>query len=130
MAYQQYGQAPYYYQPYGYSQALQQPFQQIIQQAQPTATARLVTSREEAVAAQIAFDNTVNVFLNLNAGEVYVKRFNMQTGGADFEAFGRIQPAPEKPEISYATMETVEQLRAQLDAVYAELQTLKTTTIG
>lgn len=55
-----------------------------IQQAQPAVNVRLVTSRDEATTAQIPFDATINVFVNLAAGEIYVKRFNPNTGGAWF----------------------------------------------
>lgn len=54
------------------------------QPAQPAVNVRLVTSRDEATTAQIPFDATINVFVNLAAGEIYVKRFNPNTGGAWF----------------------------------------------
>lgn len=53
-------------------------------QTQPNVTVRLVTSRDEATTAQIPFDSTINVFINLSAGEIYIKRFNPNTGGAWF----------------------------------------------
>lgn len=81
---------------------------------QPNATLRLVTSRDEATTAQIPFDNTINVFVNLSAGEVYIKRFNPNTGGAVFTDYLDAQRAQEaliaaqeaaKPPVQYATVE-------------------------
>ena len=70
---------------------LQQP--QPVQAQQQPVTVRMVASRAEAYAAQIPFDGTINVFVNANAKEVYIKRFNPETGGADFGDYLR-QNAP------------------------------------
>ena len=64
-----------------YAQQMQS-MPQIMPQAQPGVTVRLVTSRDEATTAQIPFDATINVFVNMGAGEIYIKRFNPNTGGA------------------------------------------------
>ena len=80
-----------------YTQAAQQAYMQQMQamgqmapqqiQTQPSVVTRLVTSRDEATTAQITFDNTINLFVNLAAGEIYMKRFDPNTGGAIFADF-------------------------------------------
>lgn len=108
----------------------QQP--QAAQQRTQPATVRIVANREEAMAAQIPFDATVNVFVNANAREVYVKRFNMQTGNADFDDYYRgpnqsaqqTQPQPGKqPE--WATASALEETRAKLEAMAQEIEALR-----
>ena len=92
-----YGQQPMYQQPYQQYQTPAPTYQPQPQQtvpAQPNVNVRRVMSREEAVAAQIPFEATVNVFVNRSAGEVYVKSFNMQTGKADFEDYRYVSPQP------------------------------------
>lgn len=90
---------PPYFNPY------QQPMQM---QTQPSGIpARLVSCREEAVAAQVAFDMTPNLFADLSHGMIYVKRFNPNTGCADVTDF-KLQPAqPVAQAISYATEEAL-----------------------
>ena len=113
-----YGQPPQQiYAQQGYAQQMQG--QMMPQQAQPRVITHMVTSREEATTAQIPFDNTINVFLNLGAGEVYIKRFDPNTGGASFDDFlhpARVQQmaqqAKQAPE--YATVEMVSALEARV----------------
>lgn len=116
-----YGQ-PQMYAQQAYAQQMQGMGQAIPQQAQPQVITRMVTSREEATTAQIPFDSTLNVFLNMSAGEVYIKRFNPNTGGALFDEF--IHPSryqqmkeQEKPAQEFATVEMV----AALDSRVSEL---------
>lgn len=103
-----------------YAQQMQGMGQAMPQQTQPQVITRMVTSRDEATTAQIQFDaNVINVFLNLGAGEVYIKRFNPNTGGALFDEF--IHPTryqqmkeQEKPAPEYATVEMVAALEAKV----------------
>lgn len=103
-----------------YAQQMQGMGQAMPQQAQPQVITRMVTSRDEATTAQIQFDaNVINVFLNLGAGEVYIKRFNPNTGGAIFDEFihpNRYQQMKEqeKPAPEYATVEMVAALEAKV----------------
>lgn len=103
--------------------------QMMTQQAQPRVITHMVTSREEATTAQIPFDGTINVFLNLGAGEVYVKRFDFNTGGAFFDDFihpSKLQQMAQqaKPATEYATVEMVTALESRVselaDAVSAK----------
>lgn len=119
------------YNPYGgygqpnpaamYQQAYMQQMQQMqaAQQAQqPNLVARLVTSRDEATTAQITFDSTINIFVNLAAGEVYIKRFNPNTGGADFIDFisaARLKQEAEQAQTpEYVTMDVFSALEQRV----------------
>ena len=124
-----YGQpTPQMYAQQAYAQQMQGMGQVMPQQAQPQVITRMVTSREEATTAQIPFDSTINVFLNMSAGEVYIKRFNPNTGGALFDEF--IHPAryqqmkePEKPAPEYATVEMVQALDSRVSELADALST-------
>lgn len=125
-----YGQpTPQMYAQQAYAQQMQGMGQVMPQQAQPQVITRMVTSREEATTAQIAFDaNVINVFVNMGAGEVYIKRFNPNTGGALFDEF--IHPAryqqmkeQEKPAQEYATVEMVQALEGRVSELADALST-------
>lgn len=104
---------------------------QPVQAQQQPVTVRMVASRAEAYAAQIPFDGTINVFVNANAREVYIKRFNPETGGADFGDYLR-QNAPAQqaaadaaPCAEYATTAALEETRAKLAALAKEMDALR-----
>lgn len=88
------------------------------QQAQqnPGFIARPVTSREEAVAAQIDFLGPGTIMPDLSHGMVYLKRFNQSTGASDFFTFVLEQPKAE-PEVRWATKEDIDSLRADIEAL-------------
>lgn len=96
---------------------------------QPNVTVRLVTSRDEATTAQIPFDSTINVFVNPSAGEVYIKRFNPNTGGAvfgtyiDAERARQEAEAAAKPQAEYATVDMISGLESRI----AELESAMTS---
>lgn len=91
-----YGQPPMYAQQ-AYMPQMQTQMPQMPQQPQqPTVSVRLVTSRDEATTAQIPFDSTINLFVNLGAGEIYIKQFNPQTGGAVFRCFAEAAKTKEE----------------------------------
>ena len=124
-----YGQpTPQMYAQQAYAQQMQGMGQAMPQQTQPQVITRMVTSRDEATTAQIPFDSTINVFLNMSAGEVYIKRFNPNTGGALFDEF--IHPAryqqmkeQEKPAPEYATVEMVQALDSRVSELADALST-------
>lgn len=118
------------YQPMPAQQMMQQSQQMQQQSRQQPVTVRMVASREEAVAAQIPFDGTINVFVNVNAREVYIKRFNMTTGNADFDDYLRRAAQPEAPKQQdappeWATAAALEETRRRLDDVAAEMEALR-----
>lgn len=75
---------------------------------------RPVTSREEAVAAQVDFFGPGTIMPDLSHGVVYLKRFNGQSGASDFFTFTVEQPKEETP-VQYATKEDVEALRVEIE---------------
>jgi hypothetical protein len=126
-----YGQpAPQMYAQQAYAQQMMA--QPVPQQMQPRVSVQMVTNRDEATTAQIPFDtNIINVFVNMSAGEIYMKRFNPNTGGALFDEFIHAQKAQqmaqkqqEEPAPQYATVEMVQALDSRVselaDAITAK----------
>lgn len=93
--YQTYGNP---YQPYYPTALPQQPVQQM-QQPQQMYSTRPVTSREEALGAQVDFFGAGTLMPDLAHGIVYLKRFNQSTGASDLYEFRLAQPEaqPEQP---------------------------------
>jgi len=81
---------------------------------------RMVSNREEANATPADFSGSMMVFPDIHNNRIYVKRWNGQTGAADFFEFVPYIPEEVKPvpAVQYATVE-------QLEAVMAEIETLK-----
>lgn len=88
-------------------------------QQNPGVTASMVTNRQEAEAAQIPFDSSVSVFADLAHGCIYTKRFNPQTGAADFCVYRVEQKnadaSPEQASPAYATSQELQELRSQIE---------------
>lgn len=117
---QGYPQMNYQQQRMDYLQSMQQP-----QQAQQPGDlqARIVTSREEAVASQVIPDGRPYMFYNPNRQEVYMKRIDPQTGAAEFADFGRIPPQQmqQTPQVEYAPMTAISQLEERMDRIESML---------
>lgn len=76
---------------------------------------RPVSGMEEAQATPADFTGALMVFPDLAHGMIWAKRWNMQSGAAEFAGFALMQPtAP--PEYV-----TVEALKAELDRLRAEI---------
>lgn len=112
---------PYQQQRMDYQQMAQQP-----QTQQPgTIFARIVTGREEAVAAQVLPDGNINAFIDMAHGRVYLKQVNLQTGIADFRDFvdARLIPAqqPAAPQADagpqYVTVDAFNELKGDVDQI-------------
>ncbi|MBQ8617671.1 MAG: hypothetical protein IJ418_09165 [Clostridia bacterium] len=122
-----------------YPQAPQQAYmaQQMAQNQQmpqqPNVTVRLVTSRDEATTAQIPFDSTINVFVNPSAGEVYIKRFNPNTGGAVFGTYIDAERARQeaesaaKPQQEYATVDMLAGLESRISELEGTMSSRRAT---
>lgn len=94
--------------------------------ASPGFTCRPVTSREEAVAAQVDFFGPGTIMPDLGHGMIYLKRFNTTTGESDFLAFSYCPPqAPAVPAPPYDPRPEIEALRGELNALRAELEETK-----
>ena len=117
---QSYPQQMYAQQRMDYLQSVQQPQQT---QQPGDLQARIVTSREEAVASQVVPDGRPYMFYNPNRQEVYMKRIDPQTGAAEFADFGRIQPQqiPQAPAVEYAPLTAISQLEARMDRLESML---------
>lgn len=85
----------------------------------------LVTSREEAVAAQIPFDNSVNAFINMAAGEVYLKLFNPQTGGASLIDCAVKPPAVPPDPSTFAPVDMVHALAGDTAGLKAQMKAME-----
>lgn len=140
MAYNPYGYQPYnapyspmqaYQPPPVYTQAQQmvpaasQPQQQGNQGLSPVS--RLVSNREEAVAAQIPFDGSINVFPDMANNRIYVKRWNMNTGASDFGEFAPVIPASNEPQktAAFVSLEDFHSLQETVETLQEEINRLK-----
>lgn len=72
---------------------------------------RAVSSKEEAIGVAADFSGAVMVFPDVSHNRVYVKRWNYQTGAADF--FEYVPAGEEKPAARYATIEDLNALREE-----------------
>ena len=97
------------------------PFYQPQPQPGPGVVASLVTSRQEAEAAQIVFDNNTNVYVDQAHNVIYTKRLNANTGAADFAVYRRVDAAQESPAAAYASQADVDAIRQQLAEVLDRL---------
>lgn len=95
------------------------PYQQQQQQQTyqaPGYAVRPVTSREEAVAAQIDFMGPGTVMPDLGHGVIYLKKFNSQTGSSDLLEFRYAEPAPPRDELG-ELKNVVAQLQKDVEAL-------------
>lgn len=83
---------------------------------------RPVSSREEAQATAADFSGAMMVFPDVAHGRVYLKRWNMQTGAADFMEFGPVADAAEAPAVEYVCMQTYRDDMERLQKDLAELK--------
>ena len=116
-------QQPMYQQPAAIMQ--QNPAGAVMPQQAPLAQTvmTLVTSREQAVVAQIPFDGQTYYFANTANGEVYSKRFDNNTGTSPLIVYRR---EPEDPATAYATIGMVQQLAQAMQAMQEQMQGLQT----
>lgn len=84
---------------------------------------RPVSSKEEAQACAADFSGALMIFPDLAHSRVYLKRWNMQTGAADFVEFGPVADVPteEVPQAEYVCLQTyqedMEKLRKELAGI-------------
>lgn len=113
---QGYPQQMYAQQRMDYLQSMQPPQQT---QQPGDLQARIVTSREEAVAAQVLPNGVPFVFYNPNRQEVYLKRIDPQTGAAEFMDLARIPPpqAAQPVPVQYAPLDRFEALEGRMGRI-------------
>ena len=116
--------------PYGYQpmQMPQMPMPQIppqmpqngqMNQGGLSSMSRPVSSREEAQACAADFSGALMIFPDLAHSRVYLKRWNMQTGAADFVEFSPVETVAENATVpEYVCLQTyqedMEKLRKEL----------------
>lgn len=89
---------------------------------------RPVTSREEAVAAQIDFLSSGVFMPDLAHGAVYFKRFNSQTGSCDFLTFvlERPEQAEAQPQpTEYATKADLVEMQQVIQGLAGDIDRLR-----
>lgn len=90
---------------YQQNQACQQGQNYMIQQNNSGYICRPVTGREEAVAMQVDFLGPGTLMPDFPHGIIYFKRFNPNTGAADFAEFRLAPPQPEPKPAQGVTMD-------------------------
>ena len=91
---------------------------------------RPVSSREEAQATAADFSGALMLFPDVSHSRVYLKRWNMQTGAADFLEFGPViesAPAEEAPKVEYVSLQAYQE---DMDKLRKELAGLKKVIIS
>lgn len=86
---------------------------------------RPVTSREEAVAAQIDFLGPGTLMPDFGHGVIYLKRFNRDTGSCDFVVFEARQPEPETPTPEYATKADLLEMQQVIQGLSSDIDRLR-----
>lgn len=115
-------------QPQQITQPQIQPVQQPAQPAQGLSNvSRPVTNREEAVSTPADFSGALMVFPDLSNNRIYLKRWNMQTGSADFGEFAPVAPAGnEQPKpVAFASLEDFRGLQETVSNLQKEIDRMK-----
>lgn len=101
-------------------------------QIQQSFSCRPVTSREEAVAAQIDFMGPGTIMPDLGHGMIYLKRFNPNSGSSDFLPFALQSQDQEKPDqpAAFASLQDFADLRDTVKRLEDEIERLKKTNQG
>ena len=67
------------------------------------------------------------MFVNLGAGEIYIKQFNPQTGGAVFRCFGEAaKTKEEQKEPEYVTVDRFSELEQRVSELAETMTTRRT----
>ncbi len=95
-----------------------------------SSASRIVGNREEANAVPADFGGNLMLFPDLTHNRVYIKRWNMQTGSADFlEFIPAPPPAPAAPPAPpYDARGDMETLRQEMEILRTEINALKRST--
>lgn len=118
------------YQPQGYGMrpgVVDQQYAQPMMVQQPgMISARYVTGREEAVAAQIMPDGNIWIFADVAHGKIYTKQVNPQNGLADFREYSTSMPQNPAMEVpQYATMADLTAIKEEIEALKANIPASK-----
>ena len=102
-----------------YSQ-MQQPTQQPVPGYSPSSMP--VGSREEAAAVPADFSGAPMIFADFSHGRIYVKQWDTQRGAVNFVEFEPVRPTEEPKAPAYVT---AEDMKAELDKLYDEIEKLR-----
>lgn len=94
---------------------------QQMQQVVLSPMSRPVSGKEEAMAAAADFSGAMMLFPDIAHGRVYLKRWNMQTGAADFLEFAPVIEQKAVP----TEFVSVQAFQAELDKLRAEINEMK-----
>ena len=105
-------------------QTVSQPTQGISPASRP------VSNMAEANAVQADFSGALMVFPDLTHNRVYIKRWNMQTGSADFGEFAPVISAmaedePKNQNVSFASLQDFQDLQSTVSNIQKEIERLK-----
>lgn len=126
-----YGQPYQGFAPRQDAQAIQ-PIQQPTQPVQPQAmiqglsgASRPVTSREEATGVPADFAGNLMVFPDIAHNRVYVKRWNFNTGSADFLEYAPVQPEQTEIPAAFASLQDFQNLQELVENLKDEIERIK-----
>lgn len=100
--------------------------QQIGQGISPAS--RPVSNRDEANAVQADFSGAMMLFPDVTHNRIYLKRWNMNTGAAEFAEFAPVVPenvVEEHNTPAFATTEQVDELKGLLGDIKKDIEQLK-----
>lgn len=92
---------------------------------------RPVTSREEAMGVAADFSGAPMVFPDVTNNRVYIKRWDIASGGPAFQEYTPVLPSPQKtetpatPDVTWASTQEVQELRDLVGKLQAEIDRLK-----
>lgn len=99
----------------------QMPVAPQMQQGGLSPMSRPVSGKEEAMAAAADFSGAMMLFPDIAHGRVYLKRWNMQTGAADFLEFAPV--TEQRPvQTEYVSVQT---FQTELEKLRSEIATMK-----
>lgn len=87
-------------------------------------TSRIVASREEAMGVPADFNGNLMVFPDITHNRVFVKRWNYQTGAADFIEYAPAQPSAGKDGAASGFV-AVDVFDAAIDALQKQINALQ-----
>lgn len=113
----------------------QQMTQQVQQQLVLSPASRVVVSREEAIATPADFSGALMVFPDITNNCVYIKRWNVQSGAAEFmDYFPPMPIAPQAQEQqpqqnqeppAFASLQALADLKSTVDDLEQQVELLK-----
>lgn len=77
-----------------------------------------VTSVDEAKAAMIDLDGSMFVFVNVGAGEIYTKQYNLSAGNSDFQVYTKTLPRVQE---EYASAGSLKELKEMVEEKFNKL---------